>query len=55
MKSLTVIKNALRRKKFKQRGLQITIPNNDLAESHINKANHNLQVMTDLDNLGHTD
>ena len=55
MKSLTVIKNALKRKKSKQRGLQITQANNDLSENHINKANHNLQVMDDLEKLGHSD
>ena len=55
MKSITVIKNALKRRKSKQRGLQITNPNNDLSESHVSKANHNLQVMDDLDKLGHSD
>ena len=45
----------MRRKKKKQRGLEMTSPNKELSEGHINKALHNLQVMSDLHNLKHTD
>ena len=39
----------------KERGIRITIPNSELGEGHIKKADHNLIVMTDLQKLGHED
>lgn len=55
MKSKIIIIQALKRKKAKQRGLQLIIPNKELSQGHLNKALHNLQVMTDLHNLQHSD
>lgn len=55
MKSKIIILRAMRRKKKKQRGLEIISPNKELSQGHINKALHNLQVMDDLQTLKHTD
>lgn len=55
MKSRIIILRAMRHKKKKQRGLEIISPNKELSQGHINKALHNLQVMSDLQNLKHTD
>ena len=55
MRPKTIIILALRRRKAKQRGLLIILPNTDLSASHTNKALHNLEVMHDLDKLGHTE
>ncbi len=49
-----MILNALKRGKS-ERGLRISKPNDNLSRSHINKADHNLMVMTDLNKLGHED
>lgn len=55
MKSKGIIIGALKREESKERGLKITNPNNDLSDSHIEKAKHNLQAMDDLTRLGHSD
>ena len=52
MKSKEIILKSLRRKK---RGLKLSKPNNSLSQRHLNKADHNLIVMTDLNKLGHED
>ncbi len=54
MKSRNIIFNALKRAKD-QRGLRITRRNDNLNRSHLNKADHNLIVMTDLNKLGYDD
>lgn len=54
MKSRDIIIRALERSKRK-RGLRIISPSNYLRDAHINKADHNLIVMTDLYDLGHED
>ncbi len=38
-----------------ERGLRIAKSNNNLADGHLKKADHNLIVMTDLSKLGHED
>lgn len=55
MKSKDIILKALERERKKERGLRIIKPNVNLAIGYMNKANHNLVVMTDLNNLGHSD
>ena len=52
MRAKTIILKALKRRK---RELRITNPNNSLSESHMQKADHNLVVMTDLEKFGHED
>lgn len=54
MKARNIILNALKRAR-KERGLRIAKPNDSLSRSHVNKADHNLIVMTDLNKLGHED
>ena len=54
MKAKDIIIKSLTRSK-KDRGLRISIPNNDLSDSHLKKADHNLVVMTDLNKLRHED
>ena len=54
MKARNMIIKALRRAR-KERGLRIISPNNYLSDGHIKKADHNLIVMTDLNELGHED
>ena len=54
MKSKNIILNAITRAK-KERGLRVVDPSEYLNEGHIKKANHNLIVMTDLNELGHED
>jgi len=39
----------------KERGLRIIVPDSYLSTGHLKKADHNLIVMTDLNNLGHED
>jgi len=39
----------------KERGIRIINPNQELGNSHIKKADHNLVVMTDLHKMGHDD
>ena len=55
METERIIKNALKRHKAKERGLSIVQPNEDLANSHFNKAQHDLVVMNDLAKLKHED
>ena len=52
MKAKEIILKALVRKK---RVLRLSKPNNSLSQSHLNKSDHNLIVMTDLNKLGHED
>ncbi len=54
MKSKDMIIRAMKRSKD-ERGLKVTKPNNYLSAGHIEKADHNLIVMTDLSKLGHED
>jgi len=54
MKAKDIILNALKRAKD-ERGLRITGKNDSLCQSHLNKADHNLIVMTDLSRLRHED
>ena len=54
MKARDIILNALKRAKD-ERGLRITRKNDNLCQSHLGKADHNLIVMTDLSKLGHED
>ena len=54
MKAEDVLIKALKRTK-EERGLRILNPNDYLSDGHIEKADHNLIVMTDLDELGHDD
>lgn len=55
MKPKDIIIKAFKRKIQLERGLKTTAPNNNLVKAHIDKADHNLVVMTDLDKLGHSD
>mgnify|MGYP001626263536 CR=1 FL=1 len=54
MKAKDILIKALKRGK-RERGLEITSPNDYLSNGHIKKADHNLIVMTDLNKLGHKD
>lgn len=54
MNAKNILIKALKRTK-KERGLRIVDPNNYLSKGHIEKADHNLIVMTDLNKLGHED
>ncbi len=54
MNAKEIIVRAMRRGK-KERGLRIITPNDALSKNHIQKASHNLIVMTDLSKLGHED
>lgn len=54
MKAVDIILKAMRRAKV-ERGLRVLESNNELSVGHIQKADHNLIVMTDLDNLKHED
>ena len=54
MKAKDILIKALKRGK-RERGLEITGPNDYLSSGHIKKADHNLVVMTDLNKLGHED
>ena len=55
MKPKEIIINAFQRESEFERGLRIIAPNEDLAASHHEKADHNLVVMTDLNKLNHSD
>lgn len=55
MKPKDIIIKAMEREIGSERGLKIIEPNEDLASGHIDKADHNLDVMTDLNKLGHSD
>ena len=55
MKPKDIITKAFKREIQLERGLKIITPNGDLIKSHVDKADHNLIVMTDLDKLGHSD
>ncbi len=55
MKPKDIITKAFKREIQLERGLKITVPNNNLVKAHADKADHNLIVMTDLDKLGHSD
>ena len=55
MKPKDIIIKAFQREIQSERGLKIIEPSEDLVKGHINKAEHNLIVMTDLDKLGHSD
>lgn len=55
MKPKDIIIKAFKREIELERGLKIIEPDEDLAKSHIDKADHNLVVMTDLNKLGHSD
>lgn len=55
MKPEDRIKAGLRRYKKGRRGLKVARPNKDLSSGHLEKADHNLIVMSDLNELGHTD
>jgi len=55
MKPKNIITKAFKREIQLERGLKIITPNEDLVKSHVDKADHNLIVMTDLDKLGHSD
>ena len=55
MKPKEIIIKAFKREIQFERGLKIIVPNDDLAKGHIDKADHNLIVMTDLNRLGHSD
>ena len=50
-----ILINAIKRGKRNQRGLKITSPDSELADSHIEKSRHNLRVMQDLFDLNHSD
>ena len=54
MKAEDAIIKAMKRPKG-ERGLRISRPNDYLSEGHMKKADHDLIVMTDLNNLGHED
>lgn len=54
MRAGDVISRALRRSE-RERGLRLGRPNNEVARGHMEKADHNLVVMTDLARLGHED
>lgn len=55
MKPKDIIIKAMKREIELERGLKIIEPNEYLAKGHIDKADHNLVVMTDLNKLGHSD
>ncbi len=55
MKPKDIIIKAFQREIQLERGLKIIKPNEDLVKGHIDKADHDLVVMTDLDKLGHSD
>lgn len=55
MKPNDIIIKAFQREINLERGLKVIDPSGDLVKGHINKAEHNLIVMTDLDKLGHSD
>ena len=54
MKAKDIIVKALERAK-RERGLKVITPSDYLSEGHIKKSDHNLIVMTDLNELGHKD
>lgn len=54
MKAKDIIIKAMKRAK-EERGLRISPPNDGLSQSHVQKADHNLIVMTDLNKLKHED
>lgn len=54
MKAKDMVVKALKRAK-EERGLRISKPNDYLSEGHSSKADHNLIVMTDLNELKHED
>ena len=54
MKAKDMIIEAIKRSE-KKRGLRVSKPNHSLGMSHLQKADHNLIVMTDLNKLGHED
>ncbi len=54
MKAKDIIIKALERAK-RERGLKVITPSDYLSEGHIKKSDHNLIVMTDLNELGHKD
>lgn len=54
MKAEDVILKAFRRT-GRERGLRQISPSHYMSEGHIGKADHNLVVMTDLDEFGHED
>ena len=54
MRAKEAIIKAMKRAK-NERGLRVSKPNDNLSEGHMNKADHNLVVMTDLGRLGHED
>lgn len=54
-KAKKIITNAFQGGEKKEGGLKIILPNIELTEAHIKKARHNLNVMDDLNKLGHTD
>lgn len=54
MRARDVIARALRRSE-RERGLRLGRPNNEIANGHMEKADHDLVVMTDLARLGHED
>jgi uncharacterized protein (UPF0332 family) len=55
MKPKIILLNALQRQIKLERGLRVTTTNNELSKGHIDKSSHNLVVMTDLNNLQHSD
>lgn len=55
MKPKGIIIKAMKREAELEKGLKLMAPNEDLAKGHIDKADHNLIVMTDLNKLGHSD
>jgi uncharacterized protein (UPF0332 family) len=55
MKPKEIIINAFQREADFERGLKIITPDEELAKSHHEKADHNLVVMTDLNKLNHSD
>lgn len=54
MKAVDIILKAMKRAKL-ERGLRVSESNNELSVGHIQKADHNLIVMTDLNHLKHED
>lgn len=54
MKAKEIIIKAMKRTK-EERGLRVSNRNDGLSQSHIQKADHNLMVMTDLSRLKHED
>lgn len=55
MKAEDQIRASLKRYKRGKRGLRVTDPNENLSSGHLEKADHNLVVMSDLKELGHSD